>query len=53
MFLHDNDHDNDNADAKVIAITRVFSENSRANNTRGPLTLECSPETDFLCKEYK
>ena len=32
QFLHDHDHDDINDDAKALAIPRVFSENSRANN---------------------
>ena len=41
QFLHDND--NNNADAKAIAIPWVFSENSRANKIclRNTNTPEC------------
>ena len=33
-FLHDADDDDNNDDAKVIAMPRVYSENSRAKKVR-------------------
>ena len=37
QFLHDDDDEND--DAKAIAIPRVFSENSRAKNLENKTTI--------------
>ena len=51
QFLHDND--NNNADAKAIAIPWVFSENSRANKiclrTQIPLNAKALVNVKFFC----